>query len=249
MNSKIILFLFVLFTFANCKTPGLIFSNNDLNSNTALYEVSGRQGWQFNQIIKYGSFSTSKSKRSWDLGYNIKFIVTFQACSEKLSFTQYLPDHNSMEVLAVSEFNDQSINIAKDFFKLELPVDFGLSLEYKNTFAGTIFDPKNPSNNASFIVYNVDNSWGDRSSGFLTLSNGDVYDIKGVKKVAGQANLFGIDVVGFEIKFKGQTLAGVSLLNNGRVWLKNDLTNEQLGYISGLFTSLLLRQNQTERFS
>ncbi len=246
MNYKFLLFFAIIFSLLSCKMPGLIFSTNDLNTNTSVYEASGRQGWQFNQIIKYGNFSTSKSKRSWDLGYNLKFFATFQSCNEKLSFTQYLPDHSSVEVLAVSEFTNESIDLAKDFFQVDLPLN--LSLEYNNTFAGTIFDPKNTQNNASFIIYNVDNSWGDRSSGFLKLSTGEVYDIKGVKKVAGQANLINIDVFGFEIKYKGTSVAGVSLINNGRVWIKNDLTPPQLGYISGLMTALLLRQNQTERF-
>lgn len=61
MRLYIISFLVFIGLFS-CKTPNIVVSNS-LKTDTSIYEVHGRQGWQFNQVIKYGNFKTSKVQR------------------------------------------------------------------------------------------------------------------------------------------------------------------------------------------
>ncbi|WP_272150649.1 hypothetical protein [Tenacibaculum aiptasiae] len=237
MKLNIVVSLFLIGSFFSCSTPNIVVSSS-LKNNTSIYEVTGRQGWQFNQIISFGNFKTSKIKRGWNLGYNIPFKIHFKGAKEKLSFIQNTTKEKA-QVNCIGKFKSTEYNLIEDFFAIEL--------SYKNYFAGSI-SIDSSKNNWNFILHEPDgNSLKNSTFGFIKNSkNKQQIIIKPVKKIEGQANWIQIDNHGFEFLYNGTSIAAVSLLNNGRVWIKNDLSNELQTVISSVASALLVRHNLEE---
>lgn len=233
---KIQSLLFSLFLcLSSCTTPQLLVSN-DLKTNAIVMDAKGRQGWQFNQVIHYGDYTTSKVKRGWTRSSDIKFVVRFQKAQNKLSFTQMTPDSQQAEVLAVGKFQNNELELLNGFMSI--------SLKYENTFAGTILP--NDKNIAvwDFIIHNPDASMPkDIDLGLARNDAGDEILIRGVKKLEGQGKWAQFDNLGFEFIHNGQAIGAVSTMNNGQVWMKNDISPQLKLVISSISTSLLLRHS------
>lgn len=230
-------FTALLLLIISCKTPGLVLSEN-LNQNTSVYEVKGRQGWQFNQTIKYGDYTTSKVKRGWNLGYHFPFAITFKGAKEKLRYTQKTPSGNSAEVFCIGKFRSTEIPLLGDFF--------AITLKYEDYFAGSV---KNENINWDFIVYEPDgNSLKDITSGHIINQKNkeEKIIIKAIKKIKGQANWMNIDVNGYEFFQNGKAIGATSLLNNRRVWMSNQITDETKLVLSSVMTGLMVRHSQSE---
>lgn len=221
----------------SCKTPNLIVSK-ELQENVSVYEVTGRQGWQFNQVITYGDYTTSKVKRGWELGYNFPFVVHFQGAKEKLNYLQSTPFNNQAKVFCIGKFKNVEIPLIDDFF--------ALTLEYEDYFAGSV---KNETLNWNFILYNPDgNSLDNITTGKIINQQNkeEQIIIKAVKKIEGQANWINIDVNGFEFYKNKKAIAAVSLLNKGRVWLSDSMDKDTRLVVSSVITGLMVRHSQSE---
>lgn len=239
MKNKAFIALTILAsTIIGCKVPEIAVTPM-LLQNAEEYEVQGRHGWQFKQVISYGDYQTGRVKRGWTKSYRIPFIVTFQGSKAKLSFEQFSPDTESVQVYAVSKFKQNEIIQARSFF--------AFPLKYENSFGGVIFNPTDTSVYWDFIIHNVDASWGNRSGGFARSRDTRYIDIRGVKKFEGQ-KINNIDVLGFEFLEDGKVIGAVSLINKGKVWIHQDATTEQKQVMSALASALLLRYNQADDF-
>lgn len=235
---KVILIAFVgSLLVSSCKTPNIAVSNQ-LKENTDVYEVKGRQGWQFNQVIRFGEYNTSKIKRGWSLGYDFPFAIRFQGAKEKLSYQQNTPFGKSADVFCIGKFKNTEIPILGDFF--------GISLQYEDYFAGSV---KNNHLNWDFVIYEPDgNSLNNVTTGeIVNQSNkSEKITIKAVKKIEGQSNWVKIDVNGFEFIQNGKAIGAVSLLNNGRVWLSKDLSEDKKLLLTSVMSGLMVRHNMSE---
>lgn len=222
-----------------CKTPSIIVSDN-LKSNTSIMEVKGKQGWQFNQVIKYGDYSTSKIKRSWDLGFNFEFIARFQEATEKLSFVQSTPKLKA-NVFVVGKFKNTEIDLIEGFL--------GYPIHYENYFTGVISQLNN-DNKWEFILHNPDGGTlgKDFTCGLAKDDNGNEIIIKGVREVENQANWIKLDNFGFEFIMDGKSIGAISNINSGRVWINNQISEELKLVISSISTSLLVRHSLEEQF-
>ncbi len=229
------LFFSLLLCLSACTTPQLLVSN-DLKSNTTVMAAKGRQGWQFNQVIRYGDYTTSKVKRGWTRSSDIKFVVRFQKAQNKLSFTQMTPDNQQAEVLAVGKFQNNELELLNGFMSI--------SLKYENTFAGTILPNDKTFAVWDFIIHNPDASMPrDIDLGLARNDAGDEILIRGVKKLEGQGKWAQFDNLGFEFIHNGQSIGAVSTLNNGQVWMKNDVSPQLKLAVSSISTSLLVRHS------
>ncbi len=234
MKIQSLLFSFILCLSA-CTTPQLLLSN-DLKTNTNVMTAKGRQGWQFNQVIRYGDYISSKVKRGWTRSSDIKFVLRFQKAENRLSFMQMTPDNKRAEVLAVGKFKNTEYELLKGFMSI--------SLKYENTFVGTILPNDKDIAAWDFIIYNPDASMPqDIDLGLARDEQGDVIYIRGVKKLEGQGKWAQIDNYGFEFIHNGQSVGAVSILNNGQVCMKNDISPQLKLVISSISTSLLLRHS------
>ncbi len=234
---KLLLHLVLLIVVFSCKTPDLVLSEN-LNQNTTVYDVKGRQGWHFNQTIRYGGYTTSKVKRGWNLGYNFPFAISFKGAKEKLNYTQSIPSGKSANVLCIGKFSATEIPLINDFF--------AITLKREDYFAGSI---KNETINWDFIVYEPDgNSLEGITSGLIVNQNNkaEKITIRAVKKIKGQANWINIDVNGYEFIQNDKAIGATSLLNSGRVWISNDINDEIRLVLSSVMTGLIVRHSQSE---
>jgi hypothetical protein len=74
----------IFLSILSCKVPTLLISEN-LKENTTVLDVNGRQGWQFNQVISFGDYVTSKIKKGWTRSTDFTFIARFKNANKKLS--------------------------------------------------------------------------------------------------------------------------------------------------------------------
>lgn len=227
-----------LLFFASCKTPSLSFTGN-LKDNTTVLDAKGRQGWQFNQVVTFGDYKTSKISRGWTKGGTWDFVVKFQKAEQKLSFTQNTPFGKTAEVLAIGRFKNTELPLFKDFLSY--------SFKYENTFAGTVIPNSDEKNNWDFVIHNPESGLPkDADCGIIKDNLGNEIIIRGVKKVEGQANWIQLDNFGFEFIQNGKSIGAVSTINNGRVWLKNDIDENLKLVLASVSTSILVRQSLQE---
>ncbi len=228
----------LLLLLVGCKSPNLLLSP-ELKSNTTVFDVKGRQGWQFNQVISYGDYSTSKIKRGWTTKVEIPFVVKFKNAHEKLSFTQYTAEKLQADVYAIGKFENSELPLLRGFLNY--------SLDYKNTFAGTIIPFDVSGNYWDFIIYNMESRMSDNKvCGNAKDQNGNEILIRGVNQVEGQANWMQMEFIGFEFFLNGQSVGAVSCLNDGRVWMRDDISPEIKLAVSSMSTALLVRHNLTD---
>ncbi len=213
--------------------------SDELKSNCDIMDVKGKQGWQFNQVIRYGGFSTSKSKRGWPAGYDFGFVNRFRMAKEKISFTQFTPDSLNGSVVAVSKFLNYETEFLNGFM--------GLSFKYEDTFAGCIIPGGDTVKCWNFMLTDADLLFDKNAGcGLLKDRNGTEIIIRGVTRLEGQAKWLAGQVWGFEF-FKDQhSIAAVSVAGNGKVYMKKDLAPELRLVISSVCTSLLLRHDMSQ---
>lgn len=228
----------LLILLVGCKSPNLLISP-ELKSNTSVYDVKGRQGWQFNQIIRYGGYFTSKVKRGWTNIVEIPFVVKFKTASEKFCFTQFTQDSLQADIYAVGKFEKNELPLLKGFMNY--------FLNYKNTFAGTIIPFDVTGNYWDFIIYNMESRQSDNKiCGNAKDNIGNEIIIKGVDQIEGQGSWMQMEYIGFEFFLNGQSIGAVSCLNDGRVWMKDDLRPDIKLAVSSLSTALLVKHNLTD---
>ncbi len=196
--------------------------------------VKGRNGLQIGQVIRYGEYNTDKVCRGWTKGYDVPFVIRFQGAKEKLSFTQFGPNHNSAEVACISKFKSKEIELVRDFF--------GIPLEYQNFFAGNIsFGEGHP--NWDFIIHNPNGDFlrQKASSGFVQNGSKRI-DIEAIRGLQGQPDwMKELTVYGHEFRFDGKVVGAVSTVNKGKVWIDPKLDMEMRTVIAAVATGLLLR--------
>jgi hypothetical protein len=234
-------FITMLVLLVGCKAPNIIVSP-ELKSNTSVFDVKGRQGWQFNQVITYGDYSSSKIKRGWTSKLEIPFVVKFSNAHEKLSFTQFTADKQQADVYAVGRLEQADLPLLNGFLNY--------SINYRNTFVGTIIPIDVSGDYWDFLIYNMESGISnDVICGSAKDTKGNEIIIKGVSRIEGQGSLMQAEFVGFEFFMNGQSVGAVSCFNNGKVWMKDDLNPDIKLVISSISTSLLVKHNLTDNHS
>lgn len=233
MKAYIILFMLFL---PGCKAPQ-IYVTPELKENSLMLPVKGRQGFQIGQKLSFGEFTTSKIKRGWTRAYDIPFIVRFQGVKEKFTFQQFGKKGQVADVFCAGKFRSVEMTGLKDYFNIVL--------NEKNHFAGSIIF--NGGNEMwDFLLYNPDGRPMDKAkAGFLRKGN-EVFEIHGIRRLANGKSNWSVDFWGFEFLYKGEAIATVETINNGNVWLKKDLSDNQRLLLASMASALLLRSNLEE---
>lgn len=226
-------------TFA-CSLPKILVSDN-LKSDTSVLPANGRRGWQINQIITYGDYSTSQIKRGWPSPMEDTYETRFQYATNKLSFTQFTPDSLQAEVRAVGKFLNEEEEFLFGFLSY--------TIRFENSFTGIIIPGDNPSDVWEFIIHNPEGSLPENEEcGMARDTEGNEIHIRGINELEGQSNRQYIDNFGFEFLHNGTAIGAVSVLNNGQVWIKNGLGPDIKLVLSCISTSLLVRHSLMDLF-
>ncbi len=214
-----------------CSTPEVVI---DSSLTAEAMPVKGRNGLLIGQVIRYGEYSTDKVRRGWTSGYDIPFIIRFQAAKEKLSFTQFGPHHTQAEVVCISKFKSTELHLVHEFFDIPL--------QYQNFFAGSISLNKGQAP-WDFIIHNPNGDFlrEQASAGFIQ-NDATRIDITAIRGLKGQPDwMKELTVYGHEFRLGNQVVGAVSTVNKGTVWIDPKLDAGTRTVIAAVATGLLLR--------
>lgn len=222
----------VLLLLASCKDYNIKI-DQDMRAEAQQMEVKGRQGLTFNQKVRFGEFYTDRVRRGWTRKYDIPFMIRFRGAEEKLSFSQFDAAGKQVVVSAIGKFQSKEIPLVGDFF--------GISLDHKNYFAGTIY-AIGSGNAYDFIVFNPESNFKRLPTEGLLEGPGLSVSVHGVTQLDDR-KLWNVDNLGFEFKRGEQSVGAVQIFNRGKVWLRKGLEDEHRLVLAGLSTALMIRNN------
>ncbi len=245
-------------------TPAKIAVDDTSWSQKEELAVKGRQGFLIRQKLSFGEFKTTTVKRSWTKGSSWAFgiplandwveslNIEFVKRKQTVRFNLTDEKGNESEVTAFSKVqwrdltignNPNSIvNIIGDIMKI--------GDEGTNTYAVRIF----PSKNEHPWEMVIDNNAAQRNAktytGLLAKSKTEYYTVAPVYKLMNkQGKAVALPLggsVGFEFRDKeGNTIAAVSLIDNGVVYF-NKVTPQEKFLIANAAAALLLQQQLDE---
>ena len=233
--NKIISALFLV-VLVGCKTPQMYVAPTLKNESETL-SVKGRLGFHIGRRLSFGEYTTSKVKQGWVKGYDIPFFVRFQGMKEKLSFQQFNASGQMAEVYSVGKFRSTEMPFIR--------ADFNIILKEKNHFTGTVI--LNGGQDVwEFLLYNPDGeSLKGAKAGFIK-NNYEEIEVEGVTQLE-NGNNFSSKFWGYEFIHHEEAIGAVEIVNNGKVWIKNDLPADLKLVLASLSSSLLLRTSLEER--
>lgn len=223
----------VLLLLASCKDYNIKI-DQDMRAEAQQMEVKGRQGFTFNQKVRFGEFHTDRVRRGWTRSYDIPFMIRFQGAQEKLSFSQFDGEGRQVVVSAIGKFQSKEVPLLGAFF--------GIPLEYKHYFAGTIY-AIGSGNAYDFIVFNPESNFKLMPTEGHISGPGLSVNVHGVTQLDDR-RLWNIDNLGFEYKRGERSIGAVQIFNNGKVWLRKGLEEEHRLVLAGLSTALMIRNNE-----
>jgi len=211
-----------------------------LKNNVEILPVKGRWGKQFNQVITFGDFSTSKIKKGWTKTSTFTSgAKSVSKASQKFSFTQYDPNQAEAEVACLGELSKADIEIIKNLLSV--------GMDFKNCFTGSI-ELVADSSLWEFIILDPDAVPESASSkGFIRKGNEELIELFGITELEGKKIPKLLQTLqGWEFRLNGQPIGVVSLYNKGTVVLKNDVSDELKLVMASLSTALLVRVDLSE---
>ena len=205
--------------------PGLV-GHDALRNNAVEMKVSGRSGWTFNKSVVYGQFHTdtfnigstkvnNDSPKHRPVGDDLSRYTT---ANQGFHFTQYDSTGDSINVQCLASRNAKTAQYSS-LLSDEISTD-----HYE-------IHVSNNMSEKAFLTYKKGTplaiSFGKDS---MTMTDEYKYDTK--EKMAFQGLLF---------TKSGETVAAVSLMNEGMIWIKKDLDNECKLLIAAISTAMLVR--------
>lgn len=227
------LFVGVLLLGISCTTARMQV-DDDLSANAVMMPVKGRQGWQINQQLTFGPFTSSRVQRGWTKGYDIPFVIHFSGAKEKLSFSLGR-EGLIADIMCLGKLREQDLPL---FGKL-----FEINLKTTDAFTGTVFiDGYSPYN---FYIANLNrnNNFYEVEGEIIQESKGEYMRLRPVRRQAGDKATWGQRALGFEFIMDGQLVGGVETMNQGKIWLHRELSDHQQLVIASVAAALLLRSD------
>ncbi len=222
----------IALTILACSTPKMMVDEN-LQTGASIYHVKGRQGWLVNQHLSFGEYQSSKVSRSWTKGYDFPFIVRFSGAKEKLSFELKDAQNNKAEIFCLGKLREQDLQLFHRYFDI--------NIKTKDAFTGTIALGETQA--YDFVVSNLNqNNWFREAEGWIK-GNDLSIGIEPIKTLENGQKALDTQALGFSFVRDGVTLGAVELLNQGRIWLRDDLPQKEKLLLASVASALLLRSD------
>ena len=242
MKTKLLITLsFVLFVGVLSSRAQDVKLPQNLKDSSKILPVKGRYGKQFNQVITFGDYTTSKIKKGWTKTSSFTFgAKSVSKSSQKFSFTQFGPNSAEAEVTCLGELSKADIEIIKNLF--------AVGMDFKNCFTGSI-QLVNDSVPWEFIILDPDSKPDTESSkGFVRKGNEPMIELFGITELEGKKIPKMLQtLIGWEYRLNGESIGVVSLYNKGTVVLKEGISEEFKIVIASLSTALLVRTDLTDQ--
>ena len=238
MKFKLISAALIAAVMISCKTSNIAVSDN-LKQNTSVMDVNGNAGLLINQKVSFGNYYTSPIKRGWTERTELELLgIKHSKAQQPIEFTQFSANNLSADIVGASNYN-------MNMFDLFKGLDNFIN-NYSNGFFGVII----PNGKTPVWKVFIQNSSAtsalksDTDNGIAQDEAGNSIFIKGTKQL--QEKQFLTDdtkTFGFELSKNGEAIAAVSVIGNGKVWIKNDLSPEDQLLISSIASILIVRGN------
>lgn len=242
MKLKSILIFFAFAAITSCSTSNIAVSEN-LRQNSSVMEVKGNAGLLINQKISFSNFYTSPIKRGWTNRTELTVLgIKHEKAKQPIEFTQFGLNASSADIVGSSNFDN---NMFKLFKGLE---------NYANNFWNGYFGVIIPKDGSATWEVLVENDHSNNSlksetdNGIAMDEQGNSIEIKGTKQLS--ENKFFTDdskTFGYELFQNGESIGAVSVLGNGKVWIKNSLSPQDKLIVASLSSILISKQNLSQK--
>lgn len=194
-------------------------------------EVTGLNGWTFNQRIKFGEFTSGKVKRSWNSSWEVPWIIGEKSAKNSHRFVLYNTTADSAELYVEARAIKESeyINLIESRFRIEL--------EYNDLFTAHIAGNNNFE--ADLILVNPHKEYNRKSYGFIQTPE-NRYDLEEVfMEVSFIAPVF----AGYEVYKDGISVMVINSTDSPSVYFAPELSTSEKHVLASAAAAILLRQN------
>jgi hypothetical protein len=205
--------------------------SDQLQTGVSTYAVQGRQGWLIDQHLSFGPYQSGKVKRGWTKAYDIPFILRFTGAKERLQFELAGQEGGTAEVFCLGKLRETDLTWFKEYFEI--------NLRTKDLFSGTVV--LNEHDSYTFVVENLNQNNHFREAAGYVHGPKMQLTMQSVSRLEGDKAWLGQQVPGFEFVHDGRVIGAVETLDNGRVWIRNNLPEDQRLLTAALSAALLLR--------
>lgn len=202
-------------------------------------EVKGNAGILINQKISFGDFHTSPVKRGWTNRTELTVLgIKHEKAKQPIEFTQFGLNGSCADIVGSNNFDN---NMFKLFKGLE---------NYANNFWNGYFGIIIPKDGGTVWEVLVENDISNTSlkseidNGIDMDEQGNSIEIKGTKQLV--ENKFFTDdskTFGYELYRNGESIGAVSVIGNGKFWIKNSLNPQDKLIVASISSMLISKQN------
>lgn len=222
----------------SCKTASISLEQG-FKERSDFYSIEGKNGWQLNQVIRFGPFETSKIDRSMTFSYHVPLLIDFSGGKENIAFNLYDRERQAgLSFIGDSRPKDVHLSSAKGYF--QVPID------QRDVFAGAMIFSQPEVRRYDFFLLNPnDQQLNARCQGVVLKDGREHFIVKGTTKLAG-SRIPQTEVFGYEIYRRDQLVAAVETINRGAIWMDSALAQDDRMLVAALSTGLLVRTNLRE---
>ncbi len=233
-GSQFTIFLVSLILLSGCTVPYMQV-DPQLSASTAAMPVSGREGWLINQQLSFGQFTSGPVKRSWTTGYTIPFILRFSGAKEQLGFSTFNGARDKAELFCLGKLRERDLPV--------LNRSFEVNLKTRDVFTCAI-----ALDDESFELYSENLNQNPRFKAPTGQLKGPGVNlaISAVGSLEGGQSSWSTTALGYELLSDGEVVAAVETLNDGRVWISSELSDQHQLLAASVATALLLRSSLAE---
>jgi hypothetical protein len=245
----------------SCSTPKMALEPGNFKE----LAVSGRQGFLIKQKLQFGEFATTSVKRSWTKGSSSRTgisvgnptdsyyenIISMEYVKKKQTLNFSLADDksNSSEVRCITKFSSDELLVGNNPNSiLNIGIDILRGINSSNTFYAQVFINGEARPWQMLLDNQLVQAKPSSYKGLVALDSENYYAVLPVNKMLnkqGEAKKTLFGTVGLELKNKqGKTVAAVSMMNNGTVYL--DTADEKEKFLLANICAALLLQEQIE---
>jgi hypothetical protein len=222
---------------AGCSVPQMRV-DPDLRGDAIAWPVQGRNGWLVDQVLAFGPYRSGPVSRGWTKGYDYPFIVRFSGAREKLRFAVRDDAGNEAMVHCAGKLREQDLRAFRDYFDV--------NIKTTDTFTGTIL-----LNEARSFDFHIENLNVQQNVGYKPLEGavrgaGESIRLRAVWQTASGQRWLDTQPIGVEFLRDGSVIGAVETVNEGRVWIRDDLDGEVRMVLASLASALLLRSGLAE---
>lgn len=231
MPQKTSLIVLVCLLVWSCE-PAMMRVDDILKTDAERMDVSGKQGWQFNQVIRFGEFHTSEVKGGWQTGYDIHFVLDFKKAEEKFSFSQFDGSDTKARVFCIGTLNMSEVGLRKS--RISVPLDV------EDLFHAQIF-LESDTLGWDLLLYNPNEIMFEASAKGELKKKEQAIVIQPVRDL--EKGSLGPQIVGYLFIDRGAPVCAVQILNNGIVWMRSGLDPELRLVLAAASSALMLRDD------